>query len=68
MEKGADIDVGNTEYSGHEALVIFDDVFVPNERVFMCGEYEFAGMLVERFARLSPSVVCFAKRVWETYS
>ena len=33
-----------------EALVIFDDVFVPNERVFMCGEYEFAGMLVERFA------------------
>lgn len=50
MEKGADIDVGNTEYGGHEALVIFDDVFVPNERVFMCGEYEFAGMLVERFA------------------
>lgn len=50
MEQGADIDVGNTEYGGHEALVIFDDVFVPNERVFMCGEYEFAGMLVERFA------------------
>lgn len=50
MEEGADIDVGNSEYGGHEALVIFDDVFVPNERVFMCGEYDFAGMLVERFA------------------
>ena len=50
MEDGADIDVGNSQYGGHEALVIFDDVFVPNERVFMCGEYEFAGTLVERFA------------------
>lgn len=50
MEEGADIDVGNTQFGGHEALVIFDDVFVPNDRVFMCGEYEFAGMLVERFA------------------
>jgi 4-hydroxybutyryl-CoA dehydratase/vinylacetyl-CoA-Delta-isomerase len=50
LEKGADIDVGNSEFGGHEALVIFDDVFVPNERVFMCREYEFAGMLVERFA------------------
>lgn len=49
-EERADIDVGNTQFGGHEALVIFDDVFVPNERVFMCGEYEFAGMLVERFA------------------
>lgn len=50
MEEGASIDVGNSEFGGHEALVIFDDVFVPNERVFMCQEYEFAGMLVERFA------------------
>ena len=30
--------------------MVFDDVFVPNERIFMCGEYDFAGMLVERFA------------------
>ena len=50
MEEGADIDVGNSQFGGHEALVIFDDVFVPNDRVFMCREYEFAGMLVERFA------------------
>lgn len=50
LEEGADIDLGNKEYGGHEALVIFEDVFVPNERIFLNGETEFAGMLVERFA------------------
>jgi Aromatic ring hydroxylase len=50
MEERADIDLGNAEFGGHEALVIFDDVFIPNERIFMCQEYEFAGMMVERFA------------------
>lgn len=44
------IDVGNSEFGGVEALVIFNDVFVPNDRVFLDGETEFAGMLVERFA------------------
>jgi 4-hydroxybutyryl-CoA dehydratase/vinylacetyl-CoA-Delta-isomerase len=45
------IDQGNAMYGvvGGEALVIFDDVFVPWERVFMDGETEFAGLLVERF-------------------
>jgi 4-hydroxybutyryl-CoA dehydratase/vinylacetyl-CoA-Delta-isomerase len=50
LEKGADIDLGNSVYGGHEALVIFEDVFVPWERVFLCKEYDFAGMMVERFA------------------
>ncbi|MCY6960662.1 4-hydroxyphenylacetate 3-hydroxylase family protein [Clostridium brassicae] len=50
MEEGADIDVGNFNFGGHEALVVFDDVFVPNERIFLNGETEYAGMLVERFA------------------
>ncbi|MCP4593612.1 MAG: 4-hydroxybutyryl-CoA dehydratase, partial [bacterium] len=44
------LDVGNAAFGGHEALVIFDDVFVPNERVFMNGEYQFSRILVERFA------------------
>jgi len=43
-------DVGNVAFGGHEALVIFDDVFVPNERIFMDGEWQFSGQLVERFA------------------
>ncbi len=50
LEEGADIDLGNSEFGGHEVLVVFDDVFVPNDRIFLCGEHEFAGMLVERFA------------------
>ncbi len=48
--EGADMDTGNPEFGGVEALVVFDDVFVPNDRIFLNGEYEFAGMLVERFA------------------
>ena len=49
LEKGT-MDCGNCRFGGQEALVIFDHVFVPWERVFMCEEYEFAGMMVERFA------------------
>ena len=44
------LDVGNSEFGGVEALVVFDDVFVPNDRIFLNGETEFAGSLVERFA------------------
>jgi len=50
LMEGGEIDPGNTEFGGHEGLVIFEDVFVPRERVFMCREYQFAGLLVERFA------------------
>ncbi|MDW8013280.1 MAG: 4-hydroxyphenylacetate 3-hydroxylase family protein [Archaeoglobaceae archaeon] len=47
-----EIDCGNPKYAtvGGEALIIFEDVFLPWERVFMCGEYEFAADLVEVFA------------------
>lgn len=48
--EGSEMDVGNCEFGGVEALTIFDDVFVPNDRIFLNGETEFAGMLVERFA------------------
>ncbi|MDH3624323.1 MAG: 4-hydroxybutyryl-CoA dehydratase [Myxococcales bacterium] len=47
--EGGSIDVGNASFSGQEAMVILDDVFVPWSHVFMDGEYEFASMLVERF-------------------
>ncbi len=46
----SDLDVGNMRYGGQEALMVFDDVFVPWERVYLCGEIEFSGALVERFA------------------
>ena len=48
--EGVTLDVGNPEFGGVEALTIFDNVFVPNDRIFLNGETEFAGMLVERFA------------------
>ncbi|ATW28747.1 4-hydroxyphenylacetate 3-hydroxylase family protein [Candidatus Formimonas warabiya] len=52
LEEGAGIDLGNIKYGtvGGECLTVLNDVFVPWEKVFMCGEYEFAGMLVERFS------------------
>lgn len=48
--EGGDIDVGNKQFGGQEALMVFDNVFIPWEYVFMNGEYEFSGALVERFA------------------
>lgn len=48
--EGGDIDVGNKQFGGHEALMVFDNVFIPWENVLLCGEYEFSGLLVERFA------------------
>lgn len=48
--ESAPIDEGNSRFGGHEALMVFDNVFIPWERVLMCGEYEFSGSIVERFA------------------
>jgi 4-hydroxybutyryl-CoA dehydratase/vinylacetyl-CoA-Delta-isomerase len=48
--EGGTLDLGNVTYGGHEALVVFDDVFVPAERVFMLREHEHAGELVANFA------------------
>ena len=48
MEAG-EIDKGNARYGGQEALVVFDDVFIPHEHVLMDGEYEFAQEMVARF-------------------
>lgn len=57
--EGSEMDVGNSAFGGHEALVVFDDVFVPRERIFMNGETEFVGMLVERFSgHHRPSYAC----------
>ncbi|NVM27100.1 MAG: 4-hydroxybutyryl-CoA dehydratase, partial [Desulfobacterales bacterium] len=49
MEKG-NIDTGNILYGGQECMVVFEDVFVPWDRVFMYREYDFSGDLVEKFA------------------
>ncbi|MDR1806643.1 MAG: 4-hydroxyphenylacetate 3-hydroxylase family protein [Propionibacteriaceae bacterium] len=48
--EGGTLDVGNPDFGGMEALMVWDDVFIPNENVYMDGEWDFSGMLVERFA------------------
>jgi gamma-aminobutyrate metabolism dehydratase/isomerase len=50
LEEFHSMDVGNSVYGGQEALVVFDNVFIPWHRVFMCKEWDFSGMMVERFA------------------
>ena len=47
--EGGEIDQGNAQFAGQEAMILIDDVFLPNDLIFMNGETEFAAMLVERF-------------------
>jgi len=48
--EGDGLDVGNPVFGGQEVMTVFDNVFVPHERIFLDGEVEFCGRLVERFA------------------
>ncbi len=43
------VDLGNADYDMHESLVIFNDVFIPWEKVFMCREYKMTGLLMKLF-------------------
>jgi 4-hydroxybutyryl-CoA dehydratase/vinylacetyl-CoA-Delta-isomerase len=42
-------DLGNVKYSKFAPMVIFKDVFIPWENVFLCGEHEYAGPMVRNF-------------------
>ena len=44
------VDCGNIRYSKYCPTVIYDEVFVPWDRVFMCGEIEYTGEIVGRFS------------------
>lgn len=44
--------IGNPLYGQRETcLIVFDHVFVPWERVFMCGEIEYTQRFITRFAK-----------------
>lgn len=45
-----------------QAFLLFDDVFVPNERVFLCGETKYAGTFIRLFTALyrAPIGACVA--------
>lgn len=56
---GGPLDAGNAQFAGQEALIVFEDVFVPHEHLFMDGEWKFASLLVERFTTYHrSSYVC----------
>jgi len=48
-------------YGVSDSVVVFDNVFVPWERVFMCGEWEFAGKLALTFAGFHRHSYCGCK-------
>jgi 4-hydroxybutyryl-CoA dehydratase/vinylacetyl-CoA-Delta-isomerase len=41
-----------------DSLIIFDDVFIPWERVFLCGEWKFAATMVYNFALMHRRTGC----------
>lgn len=44
--------LGNPEYGQRETcIMVFDKVFIPWERVFLCGETKYCGRLIARFAK-----------------
>ncbi|MFC1925507.1 4-hydroxyphenylacetate 3-hydroxylase N-terminal domain-containing protein [Chloroflexota bacterium] len=49
------------DYGSSDAMVIFDDTFIPWDRVFMCGEYEFGGRLALTFAQIHRHSYCGCK-------
>ena len=49
MRAMEDCDLGNVEFSKFAPMVLFQDVFVPWDKVFLSGEYEYAGDMVRNF-------------------
>jgi len=46
-EETSDVEVPDTGIT--QGWLLFDDVFVPNERVFMCGEYKYTTSIISYF-------------------
>ncbi len=57
---GGPIDHGNP-YAGHETLAVFDNVFIPWDRVFLLREWQVMGQAVELFASFHR--VCYSGAV-----
>ncbi len=55
------LDAPHARYGDVESFTIFDDVFVPWERVFLCGESEFGGRLALLFALYHRHSYCGCK-------
>ena len=56
---GGALDAGNAQFAGQESMIVFDNVFIPHEHVFMAGEWSSAATLVERLTTYHrSSYVC----------
>ncbi len=40
-----------------QAWLFFDKVFIPNDRVFMCGEFKYSGMIIGNFAAIYRAAI-----------
>ncbi|SDF32216.1 4-hydroxyphenylacetate 3-hydroxylase N-terminal domain-containing protein [Sporolituus thermophilus] len=40
-----------------QAFLIFDDVFVPNDRVFLCGEFKYTGKIISYFTAIYRAAI-----------
>jgi aromatic ring hydroxylase len=49
------------EYGVSDSVVVFDDAFIPKERVFMCGEWDFGRRLALLFADSHRHSYCGCK-------
>lgn len=47
LEDTSDIEVPDTGIT--QGWLLFDDVFVPNDRIFMCGEFKYTGQVISYF-------------------
>ncbi|KKL09025.1 hypothetical protein LCGC14_2570000, partial [marine sediment metagenome] len=47
LEDNSGFEVPNTGPT--QGLLFFEDVFIPNDRVFMCGEYKYTSKLIQYF-------------------
>lgn len=59
------VDFGMGKFGEVGGLMIMDDVFIPEEHIFMCGEAEFMPQLIESFATFhrNTPVACRAGQI-----
>ena len=62
--ENVEIDLGNIYYGVHECIAIFEDVFVPWERVFFCGEVEYMDELVNMYGAAHRPTTGGCKAGW----
>ena len=62
---GGEMDFGNIKYGPYSTqVIIFDNVFVPWERVFLCGEIQESNNFIERFGRIHRCVSSACTSGW----